>query len=315
MISARNTWTAYDINAQTGQIAWQLGGKHSSFTMAPGTATAWQHDPRELANGSFSIFDNGASPTVHSQSRGIVLSLNPQLQTVTLISQFTRPAPLLAYSQGNMQALGNGDWFMGWGQVPDFSELSPTGQLLLDAHFPVTDQSYRDFRFAWTGAPASPPAFAVVTGSGGTRTVYASWNGATAVASWRVLTGASPAHMRSVAGRSRTGFETAIALPAGAAGPYVSVQALDAGGHVLGRAPRRAPTRLSTLLDLGWGGYPWLEAGVDPGSAGWLPPARPVRAGDRARRALARAVEEEEVGAKRGIPRAGSVWSTASPRG
>jgi hypothetical protein len=237
LISARNTWTVYDVNGVTGQIQWQLGGKHPSFAMAPGTNTAWQHDPRELPDGTFSVFDNGASPKVHSQSRGIVLSVNPQLQTVTLISQFTRPAPLLAYSQGNMQALGNGDWFMGWGQVPDFSELSPTGQLLLDAHFPATDQSYRDFRFAWTGAPASPPAFAVVTGSGGTRTVYASWNGATAVASWRVLTGASPAHMRSVAGRSRTGFETAIALPAGAAGPYVSVQALDAGGHVLGRAP------------------------------------------------------------------------------
>ena len=80
LISSRNTWTAYDLNPQTGQIDWQLGGKHSSFTMGPGTTTAWQHDPRELANGSFSIFDNGASPTVHSQSRGIVVGLEPQAQ-------------------------------------------------------------------------------------------------------------------------------------------------------------------------------------------------------------------------------------------
>jgi Arylsulfotransferase (ASST) len=240
LVSGRNTWTVYDVNGVTGQIQWQLGGKHPSFAMAPGTNTAWQHDARELPDGTFSIFDNGAFPKVHSQSRGIVLSVNPQLQTVTLVSQFTRPAPLLAYSQGNMQALANGDWFMGWGQIPDFSELSPTGRLLFDAHFPATDQSYRDFRFAWTGTPARPPAFAVTTGSDGTRTVYASWNGATAVASWRVLAGASPTHMRSVAERSRTGFETAIALPAGTAGPYVSVQALDAGGHVLGIAPAAA---------------------------------------------------------------------------
>jgi Arylsulfotransferase (ASST) len=240
LVSGRNTWTVYDVNGVTGQIQWQFGGKHPSFAMAPGTNTAWQHDARELPDGTFSIFDNGAFPKVHSQSRGIVLSVNPQLQTVTLVSQFTRPAPLLAYSQGNMQALANGDWFMGWGQIPDFSELSPTGRLLFDAHFPATDQSYRDFRFAWTGTPARPPAFAVTTGSDGTRTVYASWNGATAVASWRVLAGASPTHMRSVAERSRTGFETAIALPAGTAGPYVSVQALDAGGHVLGIAPAAA---------------------------------------------------------------------------
>ena len=84
LISSRNTWTAYDLNPQTGQIDWQLGGKHSSFAMGPGTTTAWQHDPRELANGSFSIFDNGATPTVHSQSRGVVVALEPQAKTATL---------------------------------------------------------------------------------------------------------------------------------------------------------------------------------------------------------------------------------------
>ncbi len=86
LISARNTWTAYDIDARTGQTVWRLGGKHSSFRMGPGTATAWQHDPRQLANGSISIFDNGASPAVHGQSRGIVLSVNPQQRTATLVS-------------------------------------------------------------------------------------------------------------------------------------------------------------------------------------------------------------------------------------
>jgi Arylsulfotransferase (ASST) len=237
LVSARNTWTVYDVNGVTGQIQWQLGGRHPSFTMGPGTNTAWQHDPRELPDGTFSVFDNGASPRVHSQSRGIVLSVNPQLKTATLVSQFTRPAPLLAYSQGNMQALPGGDWFLGWGQAPDFSELSPTGQLLLDAHFPAGDQSYRDFRFPWTGAPAHPPAFAVTAGTGGASTVYASWNGATLVASWRVLAGASATRMRVAAQRPRTGFETAISVPAGTAGPYVTVQALDADGRVLGVAP------------------------------------------------------------------------------
>jgi hypothetical protein len=208
--------------------------------MGPGTNTAWQHDPRELPDGTFSVFDNGASPKVHSQSRGIVLSVNPQLKTATLVSQFTRPAPLLAYSQGNMQALPGGDWFLGWGQAPDFSELSPTGQLLLDAHFPAGDQSYRDFRFPWTGAPARPPAFAVTAGTGGASTVYASWNGATLVASWRVLAGTATTRMHVVAQGPRIGFETAISVPAGTAGPYMTVQALDAGGHVLGVAPAAA---------------------------------------------------------------------------
>jgi hypothetical protein len=242
LVSARNTWTVYDIDGATGQILWQLGGKHSSFAMGPGTATAWQHDPRELPNGTLSIFDNGASPKVHSQSRGIVVSLNPQQRTATLVSQLTHgPSPVLAESQGDIQALSNGDWLLGWGQVPDFSELSPTGQLLFDAHFPSGDQSYRDFRFTWTGVPAHPPVFAVAPGTGAqASTVYASWNGATQVADWRVLAGSSSTRMHAVAQGARTGFETAIPLPAGTAGPYVTVQALDSGGHVLGVAPAAA---------------------------------------------------------------------------
>jgi Arylsulfotransferase (ASST) len=238
LISARNTWTAYDLNAQTGQIVWQLGGKHSSFTMGPGTATAWQHDPRELANGSFSIFDNGASPTVHSQSRGIVVGLEPQAKTATLLGQFTHSPPILTKSQGDIQALANGDWFVGWGEVPDFSELGPTGQLLFDAHFPPGDQSYRDLRFAWTGTPATRPVFSA-TAAHGKGTVYASWNGATLVAGWRVLAGATPGSLRPVAQAARSGFESAIALPARTSGGYLTVQALDAGGRVLATAATR----------------------------------------------------------------------------
>jgi hypothetical protein len=249
LISARNTWTAYDLNAQTGQINWQLGGKHSSFTMGHEAATAWQHDPRELANGTFSIFDNGASPTVHSQSRGIVVSLEPQDKTATLVSQFTHPPPILTQSQGDIQAQSNGDWFVGWGEVPDFSEFSPTGQLLFDAHLPAGDQSYRDLRFPWTGTPFSRPALAVVVAGGAARarsagTVYASWNGATLVASWRVFVGATSRSLKPVAQAARSGFQTAILLPAGAAGKFVTVQALGAAGQVLGGT---APVAVSGL--------------------------------------------------------------------
>ena len=249
LISARNTWTAYDLNAQTGQINWQLGGRHSSFTLGAGVATAWQHDPRQLADGAFSIFDNGASPTVHSQSRGIVVSLEPQGKTATLVSQFTHPPPILTQSQGNIQAQVNGDWFVGWGEVPDFSEFGPTGQLLFDAHFPAGDQSYRDLRFTWTGTPFTRPALAVVVAGGAARarsagTVYASWNGATLVASWRVFVGATSRSLKPVAQAARSGFQTAIILPAGAAGKYVTVQALGAGGQVLGGS---APVAVSGL--------------------------------------------------------------------
>ena len=67
--------------------------------------------------------------------------------------------------------------------------------------------------------------------------MYASWNGATDVASWRVLAGSSPATLTPARSAPRSGFETAISLPAAIAGPYLAVQALDGSGAVLGVSP------------------------------------------------------------------------------
>jgi hypothetical protein len=243
MISARNTWAVYDINPVSGQIAWRLGGKRSSFAGVPETRTAWQHDPRQLPGGQISLFDNGASPRVHSQSRGLVLSLGAGA-TDTLVAQFAHTPPLVAESQGNLQALANGDWFVGWGQEPYFSEFSPGGSVLLDAHFPPHEQSYRSFRFPWSGRPAHRPVFAFSPSGSRGGTVYASWNGATGVASWRVLAGTRANALHPIATAPRGGFETAIALPAPIAGRYLAVQALDAGGHLLGASPSDAQASL-----------------------------------------------------------------------
>jgi len=71
--------------------------------------------------------------------------------------------------------------------------------------------------------------------------VYASWNGATQVMSWRVLAAAGAGRMTVVASASRSGFETAIGVPQG----YESfeVQALDAGGRVIASSRLFAPER------------------------------------------------------------------------
>jgi hypothetical protein len=244
LISSRNTWTVYDIDPGSGQVSWRLGGRHSSFKMSAGTGTAWQHDPRELPDGAISIFDNGASPKVHGQSRAIVISLDDPAGTATLVDRLTHTPALVAESQGSVQALANGDWFVGWGQEPYFSEFSAEGALLFDAHFPAHDESYRAFRFQWTGTPAHPPAFAFVPGAAGPSVAYASWNGATQVASWRLLAGASASALASVAETARSGFETAIALPSGTTGPYLAVQALGAGGEVLGTSATTSESAL-----------------------------------------------------------------------
>jgi hypothetical protein len=233
LISGRNTWAAYDINAQSGQVLWQLGGKESSFSEGRGAATAYQHDARPDGAGTYTLFDNGASPQVHAQSRGVVLSVNPQAHTVSVLAQFLHPGhPLLVDSQGDLQALPGGDWFVGWGQDPDFSEFSANGSLLLDASLPAGYESYRTLSFAWNATPTSAPALAVRRGANGSLAAYASWNGATDVASWELLEGRSASHLTRTGSVARSGFETVIPLHASAG--YAQIRALDAHGAALG---------------------------------------------------------------------------------
>jgi hypothetical protein len=232
LLSARNTWTLYELNGTTGQVQARAGGKHSTIKMGSGTLTAYQHDATVLPDGLISVFDNGGVPTVHPQSRGIIVALNQQTGTETLVAEYEHPGALKAGSQGDVQALASGGFFLGWGAEPWFSEFNSAGQVVFDARMPNGDESYRAYRFEWNGAPSGGPAIAASAGKSGPVTVYASWNGATAVASWRVLAGPSAHKLAVVASAPRGGFETAIATPAAAS--YVQVQALGASGVVLG---------------------------------------------------------------------------------
>ena len=242
LVDSRNTWAAYSVDDRTGQIAWQLGGKHSSFAMGPGASPAWQHDVRADPGGNISFFDNGATPKVHPQSRVIVLALDLQQMTATLVASFTHPTPLVSASQGDFQPLAGGDWEVGWGQEPWFSEFAASGQLLFDAHLPASYQSYSVLKFDWSASPTGRPQIAVHRHGRRGVILYASWNGATAVAQWRALAGAGAHALAPAATVARSGFETTIALPTAPA--YVEVQALDADGQVLAdSAIAKSPAR------------------------------------------------------------------------
>jgi hypothetical protein len=199
--------------------------------LASGAITAYQHDASVLPSGAISVFDNGATPKVQPESRALILSVNAQAGTDSVVAEYAHASPpLSSSSQGNVQSLEDGDVFVGWGAEPYFSEFSPGGQLLYDAHMHGSYQSYRAYRFAWTGSPSEPPAIAVATKSGH-MTVYASWNGDTRTTSWQVLAGASAQQLKSVASATRDGFETAIETPGPE--PFVAVQALNAAGEVI----------------------------------------------------------------------------------
>jgi len=232
LLSARNSWTLYDVDIRSGAIKWRLGGPHSSFKQGSGTHFYWQHDAEWQPGGEISLFDNGSTPPKEKQSRGLLLEPNLGAHTVTLKRSFTNPSrTLLAPAQGNTLSLPEGDWLMGYGNLPNFTEYDSSGHVLLDGTLGKNVQDFRTYLSPWAGHPRSSPALALSKGSG-SLTAYASWNGATEVASWRVLAGASPSALAPVTSARRHGFETAIKVAS--AGPYVQVQALEASGNVLG---------------------------------------------------------------------------------
>jgi hypothetical protein len=233
-ISARSTWAGYQIDGNTGQILWRLGGTKSSFRMGPGTRTAWQHDGRILADGEVTLFDDGSNPPIHSQSRGVRIALDLKTHEARLITAYTHSnPPLLAPSQGNMQTLADGDTVVGYGGVPAISEYAPDGSLLFDAHLPYVMSFYRAFRFPWSGRPLSPPAvLASLNDTDEETIVYMSWNGASDVSRWRVLAGKSAGSLAVQATIPAGSFEPSTIVPRKYA--YVAVQALDSAGRVLG---------------------------------------------------------------------------------
>jgi EmrB/QacA subfamily drug resistance transporter len=248
LVSMRNTWSAYMV-AANGKIEWTLGGRNSSFELGPGAAFQWQHDVRLQGGGDtnleVSLYDDhccqltggGTYVNPTAPSRGLVLNLDQQTRRATLLAQYGQGGGFTSDYMGDTQPLPNGNVFVGFGSEPYFSEYSQSGKLLFEGELPGPDLTYRATLQQWVGEPLVPPVGAARR-TGGSTTVYASWNGATRVVSWRVLAGngTGTATPTVVATAARSGFEAAIPVPQG----YESfrVQALDANGRTIGTSRR-----------------------------------------------------------------------------
>ena len=143
------------------------GGKKSDFEMGPGALRAYQHDARRQRDGAITIFDNGVLK-VDDQSYGLVLELDMKKLAATRVRKYAHPDEVLSVTQGSVQVLPNGNVFIGWGSEwgsePLFSEFSKDGELLFNANFPTETESYRAFRFPWSGQPDDDPAVAAESG-------------------------------------------------------------------------------------------------------------------------------------------------------
>ncbi len=232
VISSRYTWGVYEIDKQTGKLVWTLGGKYSTFKIGKGAHFSFQHDAH-LAGNTLTVFNDACDgpQQQQSQSSAKILRLNPTTRTATLIHAYRHTPPLLANSQGSVQTLPDHNIFIGWGNQPDLSEYTPKGRQIFNATLPFGVNSYRAYRFQWTGQPLTKPALAISPQPHHSVKLYASWNGATQVESWRVLAGPTPNTLHPLKTTPHTGFETEITLHSKPR--YLAIQALDSHNHTL----------------------------------------------------------------------------------
>jgi hypothetical protein len=240
IVSSRSTSTIFKISRKTGKIVWRLGGDKSDFEMGPGVQFFYQHDARRHPDGTITLFDNGSANTAE-QSRAAVIEIDEDAMKATLVREYTHPDRLLSVTQGNVQVLPNGNAFVGWGSSPVVSEFSQDGNIQFDAEFPTEGETYRAFRFPWKGYPKYAPAIAAESAGQDKVKIYASWNGATEVATWQVLAGEGPRKLKELASTPREGFETVIAVTT--TEPYVAVRAVDASGKELGSSRAIKPQK------------------------------------------------------------------------
>jgi hypothetical protein len=169
LLSARNTWTIYDVDMHSGGVRWRIGGAHSSFKLGAGTRFYWQHDAEFQPGGLISVFDNGSDPPKEKQSRGLLLDANTFAHTVTLVKQFTNPTKtLLATSQGNTLEPPRRQLADGLRRPAELHRVRLLRPRALDGTLGKNVQDFRTYLSPWSGQPPGAPAVVAKSGVGGT---------------------------------------------------------------------------------------------------------------------------------------------------
>lgn len=232
---------------------WQLGGKTSDFDYDDELEFAFQHDARFRGRKGdleyISFFDNSARSKGHETgdvkkirdySSGKYVVLNKKTGKAELETHLIHPDRLLAGSQGNVQALSNGNSFVNWGQKGTVTEHNANGTAIFSAYLESGfngdyTQNYRGFRFNWSGSPSEPPSLVARTDESGHHSkliLYVSWNGDTETNTWRFSAKGTAKHLQPLGERKRLSFETSFEVDESSRPDVVVAEAVDSQGKV-----------------------------------------------------------------------------------
>jgi hypothetical protein len=167
VLSSRHLDEITKISYDSAKIMWRFGGKHNQFTLIGDSIWfSHQHHVRRIANGDFTLFDNGNDRSYHrppagNYSRACEYQLDEQAMTAKLVWQFDEGKTDTSTSQGSVQRLKNGNTFICWGENnyfssfgPAMTEVRPDGSIAFELSLAFPYVTYRAFRL-----PANTPGF------------------------------------------------------------------------------------------------------------------------------------------------------------
>ncbi len=153
LLIARSMNEVTKIDRQTGDIIWRLGGKNDQFTWAdPSHKFSFPHDFKRMANGHYTIFDNGKERDP-AYSRAVEYVIDQENKTIEMVWEYDADKNVYSPSGGSVLRLKSGNTLVCYGgQVSDpcAREVHPDGTLAFSLSFVNPDiRAGSASKFAW----------------------------------------------------------------------------------------------------------------------------------------------------------------------
>ena len=148
ILSSRHLSEITKIDRRSGEIIWRWGGKNNQFTFINDSiGFSYQHAVRKIANGHYTLFDNGNFHTPQF-SRAMEYDLDEYAKTATLVWNYRHNPDISSYAMGYVQRLDDGSTLIGWGAAnPSVTLVDENNSTLLEMSLPKGVFSYRAYAY------------------------------------------------------------------------------------------------------------------------------------------------------------------------
>ncbi len=155
IFSAKNLNEITEVNRNTGNIIWRLGGYNDEFSIIGSNSEfKQQHDARLVDDNKLSVFDNRKFDT-NQNTRALIFNLNEENKSINLIKSISHSPEVRSKNMGNIQTSSSGNYIIGWGNTGRksfyMSEVDNDGNTINNDSLISSSfiYSYRAFKFPW----------------------------------------------------------------------------------------------------------------------------------------------------------------------